>query len=72
MEVIHSMDWRTLFLFSIIFLIDIYDESFKKTLTNYISLNSSEILKQAIKIFFILRFNTSNFYNFKYFFNKIV
>ena len=34
------------FLFSIIFLIDIYDESFKKTLTNYISFNSSEILKQ--------------------------
>ena len=41
------------FLFSIIFLIDIYDESFKKTLTNYISFNSSEILKQAIKIFLL-------------------
>ncbi len=41
------------FLFSIIFLIDIYDESFKKTLTNYISFDSSEILKQAIKIFFL-------------------
>jgi len=41
------------FLFSIIFLIDIYDESFKKTLTNYISLNSSEVLKQATKIFFL-------------------
>ena len=41
------------FLFSIIFLIDIYDESFKKTLTNYISFSSSEILKQAIKIFFL-------------------
>ena len=41
------------FLFSIIFLIDIYDESFKKTLTNYISFNSSEILKQAVKIFFL-------------------
>jgi len=41
------------FLFSILFLIDIYDESFKKTLTNYISFNSSEILKQAIKIFFL-------------------
>ena len=38
------------FLFSIIFLIDIYDESFKKTLTNFISFNSSEILKQTIKI----------------------
>ena len=41
------------FLFSIIFLIDIYDESFKKTLTNYISFNSSEIFKQATKIFFL-------------------
>ena len=41
------------FLFSIIYLIDIYDESFKKTLTNYISFNSSEILKQAIKIFLL-------------------
>ena len=41
------------FLFSIIYLIDIYDESFKKSLTNYISLNSSEVLKQAIKIFLL-------------------
>ena len=41
------------FLFSIIFLIDIYDESFKKTLTNYISFNSSEIFKQAVKIFLL-------------------
>jgi len=38
------------FLFSIIFLIDIYDDSFKKTLTNFISFDSSENLKQAIKI----------------------
>jgi len=41
------------FLFSIIFLIDIYDESFKKSLTNFITFNSSEILKQAIKIFLL-------------------
>ena len=41
------------FLFSIIFLIDIYDESFKKTLTNYISFDSSEIFKQGIKIFLL-------------------
>ena len=39
------------FLFSIIYLIDIYDESFKKSLTNYLSFNSSELLKQSIKIF---------------------
>ena len=41
------------FLFSIIFLIDIYDESFKKSLTNYISFNSSEVFKQAAKIFLL-------------------
>jgi trk system potassium uptake protein TrkH len=39
------------FLFSIIFLIDIYDDSLKKSLTNFISFNSSEILKQTVKIF---------------------
>ncbi len=41
------------FLFSIVFLIDIYDESLKKTLTNFISFNSSEVFKQTIKIFFL-------------------
>ena len=41
------------FLLSIIYLIDIYDESFKKSLTNYLSFNSSEILKQSIKIFLL-------------------
>ena len=41
------------FLFSIIYLIDIYDNSFKKTLTNYISFDSSEIFKQATKIFLL-------------------
>jgi trk system potassium uptake protein TrkH len=41
------------FLFSIIFLIDIYDESLKKSLTNFLSFNSSEILRQTIKIFFL-------------------
>ena len=41
------------FLFSIILLIDIYDENFKKTLTNFISFDSSEIFKQAAKIFLL-------------------
>ena len=41
------------FLFSIIFLIDIYDENLKKSLTNFLSFNSSEILKQTIKIFLL-------------------
>src|SRR5210317_1302014 len=41
------------FLFSIIFLIDIYDDSLKKSLTNFISFNSSEILKQTVKIFIL-------------------
>jgi len=39
------------FLFSIILLIDIFDHSFKKSLTNFLSFNKSEILKQALKIF---------------------
>ena len=39
------------FLFSIILLIDIFDHSFKKSLTNFISFNKSETFKQAIKIF---------------------
>ena len=41
------------FLFSIVFLIDIYDKNIKKTLTNFISFNSSEILKQVTKIFLL-------------------
>ena len=41
------------FLISIIFLIDIYDENFKKTLTNFISLDNAESFKQIIKIFLI-------------------
>jgi trk system potassium uptake protein TrkH len=41
------------FLFSIIFLMDIYDESLKKSLTNFISFDSAEILKQTIKIFLL-------------------
>jgi trk system potassium uptake protein len=41
------------FLFSIIFLIDIFDNSFKKSLTNFISFNKSETLKQTLKIFFL-------------------
>ncbi len=41
------------FLFSIIFLIDIYDDSLKRSLTNFLSFNSSEVLKQTIKIFIL-------------------
>ena len=41
------------FLYSIIFLIDIYDESLKKSLTNFLSFNTSETLKQAVKIFLL-------------------
>jgi len=41
------------FLFSIIFLIDIYDDSLKKSLTNFLSFNNSEVLKQTIKIFLL-------------------
>ncbi len=38
------------FLFSLLLLIDIFDENLKKSVTNYISLNSTEILKQSLKI----------------------
>ena len=41
------------FLYSIVFLIDIYDESLKKSLTNFLSFNSAEVLKQSIKIFLL-------------------
>ena len=41
------------FLFSIILLIDIYDNSFKKSLTNFISFNKAETLKQSLKIFLL-------------------
>jgi len=41
------------FLFSILLLIDLFDENLKRSLTNYISLNSSEIFKQVFKIIVI-------------------
>ncbi len=46
------------FLISILFLIDIYDENYKKILTNFISLDVNEIIKQAIKILLIYTFIT--------------
>ena len=65
------------FLFSIILLIDIFDNNLKKTLTNFLSLNKSETLKQFYKvlilyilltlgIFFVLEifnFRTFNSFN---------
>ncbi len=41
------------FLFSILLLIDLFDENLKRSLTNYISLNSSEIYKQVFKIILV-------------------
>ena len=41
------------FLFSLLLLIDIFDDNLKKSLTNYISLNSSETFKQSLKIIII-------------------
>jgi trk system potassium uptake protein len=41
------------FLFSIILLIDIFDNTFKKSLTNFISFDKSETLKQTFKIFIL-------------------
>ncbi|MDB3949751.1 TrkH family potassium uptake protein [Candidatus Pelagibacter sp.] len=46
------------FLFSIILLIDIFDLSFKKSLTNFISFNKAETLKQSLKIFLLYSFIT--------------
>ena len=46
------------FLFSIIFLIDIYDNNLKKSLTNFLSFNTSEIFKQLFKVFLIYSFLT--------------
>ncbi len=46
------------FLFSIIFLIDIFDTNLKKSLTNFLSFNSTEILKQFFKILFFYSFLT--------------
>ena len=46
------------FLFSILLLIDLFDENLKRSLTNYISLNSSEIFKQIFKIIIIYLFMT--------------
>ena len=46
------------FLFSIILLIDIFDNSFKKSLTNFISFNKAETLKQSFKIFLLYFFMT--------------
>ena len=41
------------FLFSIILLIDIFDANLKKSLTNFLSLNIAESLKQYFKIFIL-------------------
>ena len=41
------------FLFSILLLIDIFDDNLKKSLTNFISFNYSEIFKQSLKILFL-------------------
>jgi trk system potassium uptake protein TrkH len=41
------------FLFSIILLIDIFDTNLKKSLTNFLSLNIAESLKQYFKIFIL-------------------
>ena len=61
------------FLFSIILLIDIFDDNLKKTLTNFLAFNSAEIFKQSLKIFLIysiftlLIFITLNIFEFRSF-----
>ena len=51
------------FLFSILLLIDIFDDSLKKSLTNFISFNYSETFKQSFKIF-VLYVSLTIFYLF--------
>ena len=46
------------FLFSILLLIDIFDDNLKKTVTNFLSFNTSEIFKQSIKLFIFYSFLT--------------
>jgi trk system potassium uptake protein TrkH len=46
------------FLFSLLLLIDIFDENLRKSVTNYISFNSSEISKQSLKIIILYTFLT--------------
>ena len=46
------------FLYSIIFLIDIYDESLKKSLTNFISFNTSELSKVIKFVRVFLKFSS--------------
>ena len=46
------------FLFSLLLLIDIFDENLKKSVTNYFTFNSSEISKQSFKIIILYSFLT--------------
>ncbi len=46
------------FLFSLLLLIDIFDDNLKKSITNYISFDSSEIIKQSLKIIILYAFLT--------------
>ena len=57
------------FLFSIILLIDIFDYSFKKSLTNFISFNKAETLKQSLKIFLLYSLITFGIFIFLNIFN---
>mgnify|MGYP006104579025 FL=1 len=57
------------FLFSIVILIDVFDHSFKKSLTNFISFNKSETLKQSLKIFLLYSFITLGIFIILNFFN---
>ncbi len=46
------------FLFSILILIDIFDDNLKKTVTNFLSFSTSEIFKQSLKLFLFYSFLT--------------
>ena len=57
------------FLFSLLLLVDIFDENLKKSVTNYISFDSSEIIKQSLKIIILYSFLTLVIFAFLKFIN---
>ena len=56
------------FLFSLIFLIDIFESNQKRSLTNFLTFNTSETLKQYMKTFILYIFLTFFIFIFLYFF----
>ena len=52
------MDWRIIFSFSLIILIDIFDNNLKDSFTEFSSFNISETLNQSLKVLILYTFLT--------------